>query len=49
MNATALALMVMIGTSPPYSIGSFPDFQRCVAAAHGAVESLRAIEGQAVT
>jgi hypothetical protein len=49
MTATAFALMVLIGTAPPYQRGTFPDYQACVAAARGQVETLQAIEGHAVT
>jgi hypothetical protein len=44
MSATTFALMVMVGTTPPYSAGTFRSYSACVAAAHGAVESLQPIE-----
>jgi hypothetical protein len=48
MTATVFALWVLVAGAPPYSIGTFPDYQRCVEAARGQVESLPAIEGHAV-
>jgi hypothetical protein len=44
MSATTFVLMVLVGTSPAYSLGTFPDFQRCVEAGIGQVESLQPIE-----
>jgi hypothetical protein len=49
MTATAFVLWVMVAGAPPYQRGEFRDYQACVAAAHGAVESLEPIEGRPVT
>jgi hypothetical protein len=49
MTATTFALMVMVGTAPAYQRGTYPSFSACAVAARSAVETLQAIEGQAVT
>jgi hypothetical protein len=49
MNTTAFVLLVLVGTSPPYSRGEFTSYESCVEAARGQVETLQAIEGHAVT
>ena len=48
MTATTFALWVIVAGGPAYQRGTFPDYQRCVQAARGQVETLPAIEGQAV-
>jgi hypothetical protein len=44
MTATAFVLVVLVAGSPAYARGTFPDFQRCIEAGIGEVETLRAIE-----
>jgi hypothetical protein len=46
---TVFVLMVLVGSAPPYRRDEFRSYESCVAAAYGEIESLRAIEGQAVT
>ena len=48
MTATIFVLMVMSGTAPAYQRGTFPDYQSCVEAARGQVETLQSIEGRPV-
>jgi hypothetical protein len=48
VTAAVFALWIVVGTSPPYQRGSFPDYQRCVEAARGQVDTLQQIERDSV-
>jgi hypothetical protein len=45
---TAFVLVILVGTAPAYQRGTFDSYTSCVEAGVGQVESLKAIEGQAV-
>jgi hypothetical protein len=42
--ATIFVLLVLVGTAPAQQRGSFPDYQRCVEAGIGQVDTLQQIE-----
>jgi hypothetical protein len=44
MTATVFVLWVLVGTMPAQQRGTFTDYQRCVEAGIGQVETLQAIE-----
>ena len=48
MTATTFILWAMVAGAPPYSIGTFPDFERCIEAARGQVDTLQQIERNSV-
>jgi hypothetical protein len=48
MTATVFALWVLVAGAPPYQRGEFPDYQRCVEAGVGQVDTLQQIERDSV-